>query len=80
VEGQVIDFIVQSLAAGLLFYGLWQMGNRNLRGPFYAALAEIFTTIVGYWYGTWSIVLIGVVLFVVQARNFMQWRKDGVAW
>lgn len=76
----MLDFIVQSLAAGLLFYGLWSMGNKRLRGPFITAVAEIFTTIVGVTHKTWSIVLIGIVLTVVQGRNFLKWRKEGTEW
>lgn len=76
----MFDFIVQTLAASLLFYGLWTMGNKKLRGPFITALAEVFTTIVGFTHHTWSIALIGAVLTFVQARNFVKWYDDGTAW
>lgn len=76
----MIDFVVQSLAAGLLFAGLWMMGNKRLAGPFITAVAELFTTIVGVTHHTWSIALIGAVLFFVQGRNFLKWRKEGTRW
>ena len=76
----MIDFIVQFLATSLLLIGLWLMGNKRLIGPLMTAFAEIFTTIVGVTHHTWSIVVIGVVLSVVQARNFFKWRKEGTRW
>jgi hypothetical protein len=76
----MVDFIVQALAAVLLFFGLWSMGNNQLRGPFVTMVAEIFTTAVGIMHHTWSIILIGTVLAFVQGRNFLKWRKEGIAW
>ena len=74
------DFVVQFLATSLLLYGLWVMGNRKLKGPFLAAVAEIFTTLVGTTHHAWGIVVIGVVLFVVQVRNFFLWQSQGLDW
>lgn len=76
----MLDFIIQSLSAGLLFSGLWLMGNKRLRGPLLTAFAELFTTTVGITHHTWSITLIGVVLCVVQARNFFKWKAEGTRW
>jgi len=76
----MFDFVVQSLAAGLLFIGLWMMGDKRLAGPFITTVAEVFTTIVGVTHHTWSIALIGAVLCVVQARNFFKWRQEGTRW
>ncbi len=76
----MIDFIIQALAAGPLLVGLWLMGNGRKIGPFLAALAEIFTVLVGVMHNAWSIVLIGAVLFVVQGRNFIKWHKEGKRW
>jgi hypothetical protein len=45
-----------------------------------AAFAEIFTTIVGIAHHTWSIVVIGSVLFIVQSRNFLKWKAEGTRW
>lgn len=74
----MIDFIVQALSAGLLFWGLWECGNQRRRGPLLACAAEAFTTAVGISHGVWGIVLIGVVLFVVQFRAFVLWTKRGL--
>ena len=76
----MIDFIVQFLATALLLSGLWIMGNKRLLGPAMTAFAEVFTTIVGITHHTWSIVVIGVVLSIVQTRNFLKWRKEGMRW
>jgi hypothetical protein len=35
---------------------------------------------VGITHEAWSIVVIGVVLSIVQARNFLKWRAEGKAW
>jgi hypothetical protein len=56
------------------------MGDQRLLGPLLAALAEILTTAVGIMHGAWSIVVIGVVLFVVQTRNFVKWYQQGARW
>lgn len=76
----MIDFVIQFLATVLLLVGLWVMGNKRLLGPFLAFAAEFFTTIIGITHHTWSIVVIGGVLFVVQGRNFFKWKKEGVQW
>lgn len=76
----MLDFIIQFLGAIPLLAGLWLMGNKHLLGPFLAFIAEGFTTIIGITHHVWSIILIGVVLFVVQGRNFFKWRAEGVQW
>jgi len=76
----MLDAILQALSAFPLFYGLWQMGNGKLRGPFITTLAEFFTFLVGIQHHVWSLTLIGAVLFVVQARNFFKWSAEGKPW
>ena len=76
----MIDFFIQLFAAVPLLVGLWLMGNKRLIGPFLCFLAEGFTTAVGIMHHAWSIILIGIVLFFVQARNFLKWRREGVSW
>lgn len=76
----MIDFIIQFLAASLLLSGLWIMGNKKLLGVLLVIIAEIFTTIVGIMYGTWSIVVIGVCLTIIQSRNFIKWKKEKTPW
>lgn len=75
-----MDFTVQFLAAALLLTGLWLTGNKRLLGPFLCFIAEFFTLIVGLTHGVWSIAVIGAVLFVIQLRNFLKWRKEGLSW
>lgn len=76
----MIDFMLQFLCAVPLLLGLWLMGDKRLLGPFLCFVAEGFTTAVGVTHHVWSIVLIGVVLFVVQGRNFLKWRAEGIGW
>lgn len=76
----MIDFLIQFLSAALLLVGLWLMGNNRLVGVLMAFIAEAFTTIVGIQHHVWSVVIIGVVLFFVQGRNFLKWRREGVRW
>ena len=77
---KVIDFIVQFLAAALLLSGMWLTGNKRLIGPFLAFVAEVFTTIAGITHHTWSFVLIGIILFGIQGRNFVKWYREGAKW
>lgn len=49
-------------------------------GVLMVVVAEVFTTMVGIMYGTWSIIVIGVCLTVVQGRNFIKWRKEKTPW
>ncbi len=76
----MIDFIVQFLGTALLFAGLWLMGNKRLLGPFLAFIAELFIVVVGVTHGAWSIVVIGIGLGFIQARNFLKWRSEGAPW
>lgn len=76
----MIDFIIQTLGAIPLLIGLWLMGNKRLIGPFLCFVAEFFTTVVGITHHVWSIILIGDVLFVVQLRNSLKWKNEGVSW
>ena len=76
----MLDFLIQFSAMALLLIGLWLMGDKRLLGPFLCFLAEGFTTVVGVSHHVWSIIVIGAVLLVVQARNFLKWRNDGARW
>jgi hypothetical protein len=76
----MVDFVIQFLATTLLLVGLWIMGNKKLIGVLMVVVAEVFTTMVGIMYGTWSIIVIGVCLTVVQGRNFIKWRKEKTPW
>lgn len=80
MNSQVIDFIIQFTSSFGLLVGIWLTGNRRLSGPFLCLLAEVAVTIMGVTHGTWSLVVIGVGLGIVQARNFVKWYKEGVAW
>lgn len=74
------DFVIQFLATTLLLVGLWIMGNKKLMGVLMVVIAEIFTTMVGFMYGTWSIIVIGACLTIVQGRNFIKWKKEKTPW
>lgn len=76
----MLDFLIQSAGMILLLWGLWLMGDKRLIGPAMAGIAELITTYVGIKHHVWSIIVIGVVLCFVQARNFWKWRQEGVAW
>lgn len=76
----MIDFLVQFFATTLLLFGLWIMGNKKLIGVLMVVVAEGFTTVVGIMYGTWSIIVIGICLMIVQGRNFFKWRKENTPW
>lgn len=76
----MIDFTIQFFGTAFLLIGLWLMGNKRLIGPFLAFLAEGLTTIIGITHHVWSVIVIGVVLFFVQGRNFLKWRAEGVGW
>lgn len=76
----MLDFIVQFLGTSLLLVGLWLMGDKRLLGPALAFFAELFIVVVGLTHDAWSIVVIGLCLGVVQARNFMKWKKEGAPW
>ncbi len=76
----MIDFILQLLSALPLLVGLWLMGNKKLLGVLLACIAEVFTTVIGITHGVWNIVLIGAVLFIVQLRNFIKWKRENTKW
>lgn len=76
----MIDFTVQFMAIVLLLAGLWLMGNKRLLGPFLAFCAEAAWFVVGVTHHVWSAWVLGAVLFVVQLRNFLRWRREGAPW
>lgn len=76
----MLDFLTQAGATIFLLGGIWMMGNKLKRGPAISCLAEILFVIVGVQHHVWSNVAIGSVLFLVQARNFWKWNKEGAAW
>ena len=75
-----MDFIVQFVAAGMLLYGLWEMGNKSLRGPALAAVSEALWVGTGLLHEMWGLIFLSVVLVVVQCRNFLKWRSEGASW
>lgn len=76
----MLDFAVQFLATALLLAGLWLMGSRRLLGPFLAFMAELLWFVVGVTHHVWSAWVIGGILFVVQLRNFVKWKREGAPW
>lgn len=76
----MIDFIIQLLFTITLLSGIWLTGNKQLRGPFICTVAEFLTVTVGVMHHTWSIIVIGAVLAIVQGRNFIKWRREGTRW
>ena len=77
----MFDFILQAVATALLFYGIWQCGNVRRRGPFSLVIAEILFIIVGVLHPeTWSIAVVGLVLGIIQARNYLKWTNEGKEW
>ena len=76
----MIDFIVQFLATALLLGGLWIMGNKKLGGVLLVVIAEIFTVAVGIMHDTWSIIVIGGALTIIQGRNFIKWKRENTPW
>lgn len=76
----MFDFLIQFLAMVLLLVGLWEIGNEKLRGPFLGFTSNIFTMILGVTHHLWSFLVIGILVFVIQGRNFFKWKKEGVQW
>lgn len=74
------DFIAQVVASGLLFAGIYETGNHRARGPALATTSELIFIGIGIYHDVWSLSLVGVVLAVLQGRNFLKWRKEGVSW
>lgn len=76
----ILDLVLQLVAAALLLYGLYHMGDYKLRGPALAGLSEILWVGVGVWHGLWGLIFLSAVLTVMQARNFIAWYQRDHAW
>ncbi len=72
--------LLQFLAAGILLIGLWLMGNQKKIGPFLAALSEVLWVIIFIPPELWGGVFLSTILFVMQARNFIKWHREGLSW
>lgn len=79
IATSLIDFLAQAAASCLLFAGIYETGNHRCRGPALATTSELIFIGVGIYHDVWSLSLVGVVLAVLQGRNFLKWRKEGVA-
>lgn len=71
----VFDLLVQACAALLLIHGLWLCGDKNPQGPLEATISEVLWVIIGVVHGVWGLVALSLILAVVQARTYVQWRK-----
>jgi len=72
-----IDLFIQTAAVVLFVWGLIESGNLRLRGPLLALGSELCFIWVGIMHDAWSVFAVGVIIGVVQLRNFVKWYKKG---
>jgi hypothetical protein len=72
--------VLQFFAAGVLLLGLYLMGNLKKLGPFLAGLSEIIWVGVFIPPHLWGGIFLSTILFVMQARNFIKWHREGLPW
>lgn len=72
--------ILQFFAAGVLLIGLYLMGNQKKLGPFLAGASEAIWVVVFIPPHMWGGIFLSTILFVMQARNFIKWHREGLPW
>lgn len=75
-----LDLALQGVATLTLLVGLWRLGDHRLSGPFLAAIAELMWMAVFVPHRVYGGIVLSVILFAMQARNWWKWRSEGVSW
>ena len=75
-----LNLAMQFVAAAVLLLGLYLMGNYRRSGPLLAGASELIWIAVFVPYEMWGGIFLSSVLFVMQARNFLKWSREGARW
>ncbi len=60
----------------MTFYGVYQIGNLNIRGFYWTLAAEVLIITDALLFGHWSLICASVIFTFLNIRNIHKWRRD----
>ncbi len=60
----------------MTFYGVYQIGNLNIRGFYWMLSAEALIIIDALAFGHFSLIFASVIFFCINTRNVLKWRRN----
>lgn len=67
---------LQLFASVVTLWGIWEMGNKRLRGPALALVSDLAFLVLDIYAHLWGLLPFCAVLFVFHIRNLIKWRRD----
>ncbi len=74
-----LGLTLQIAASATTVLAMWLMGNRSLWGPAMGVVSEVVWGVVIVYSALWGLLPLCLFLVVVNARNWMKWRRDDKA-
>ncbi len=69
-------FIIGFVGWLMTFYGVYQIGNLNIRGFYWMLAAEALIITDALAFGHWSLIFASVIFFSINTRNVIKWRRN----
>ena len=60
----------------MTFYGVYQIGNLNIRGFYWMLAAEALIITDALAFGHFSLIFASVIFFCINTRNVIKWRRN----
>ncbi len=60
----------------MTFYGVYQIGNLNIRGFYWMLAAEALIITDALAFGHFSLIFASVIFFCINTRNVFKWRRN----
>ena len=60
----------------MTFYGVYQIGNLNIRGFYWMLAAEALIITDALAFGHFSLIFASVIFFCINTRNVLKWRRN----
>lgn len=69
-------FLLGFIGWMMTFYGVYQIGNLNIRGFYWTLSAEVLIIADALLFGHWSLICASVIFTALNIRNIRKWRRD----
>lgn len=70
-------FLLGFIGWMMTFYGVYQIGNLNIRGFYWTLAAEVLIITDALVFGHWSLICASLIFTALNIRNIRKWRRDG---
>ena len=69
-------FLLGFIGWVMTFYGVYQIGNLNIRGFYWMLAAEALIITDALAFGHFSLIFASVIFFCINTRNVIKWRRN----